>query len=163
MPAPYRLRTYQPGDEALWAELVRVGMPSHHTAETCRTQVVASPYFDPAGFFLVVQGEQAVGTACAFQRDGDPPHLGCVHMVCVHPDHRGHRLGYWVTLAVLHRLRERGFRQAVLQTDDWRLPAIRIYRDLGFQPYHTHASHPERWQKVFAQMEVYAQATGGST
>ena len=71
-----------------------------------------------------------------------------VHMVCVRPKERGHRLGYWLTLAVLRYFRDRGFERARLSTDDYRLSAIRAYLDLGFAPELTHPSHPARWDAV---------------
>jgi hypothetical protein len=43
-----------------------------------------------------------------------------------------------------------GWRAAWLSTDDFRLAAIRIYLDLGFQPLLTDDSHRERWPEVFA-------------
>lgn len=74
-------------------------------------------------------------------------------MVCVRPEHRGHRLGYWLTLATLHYFRDHGFQQAILDTDDFRLPAIREYLDLGFEPEYTHPSHTERWERIRAELQ----------
>jgi tRNA-Thr(GGU) m(6)t(6)A37 methyltransferase TsaA len=40
----------------------------------------------------------------------------------------------------------------MLDTDDFRLSAIRAYLDLGFQPEQRHPSHPERWAVILARL-----------
>jgi mycothiol synthase len=66
------------------------------------------------------------------------------------PEHRGKRLGYVVSLAVLHDLRRHGCREAALLTDDPRIPAIKTYLSLGFLPALTDDTHPARWEAVAA-------------
>ena len=148
VPEPYGIRSYRPNDEVLWTELVRVAMNSSWTVEACRKNMIAAPGFDPEGLFFAVMDEKVVGTACAFHDEQNPPDRGTVHMVCVHPDHRGFGLGYWLSLAVLHRLRKRDFRSVQLLTDDERLPAVHIYLKLGFKPLMSHESYPARWEAV---------------
>lgn len=150
VPPPYTIRTYQPNDEAPWTELVVVAMSSQWTVEDCRRDLIGAPGFDPDGLFFAAKGDEVVGTACAFYEENLPPDRGTVHMVCVHPDHRGHGLGYWLTLATLHRFRERGFRSVHLRTDDERLPAIHTYLKLGFQPVMIDESYPARWEALMA-------------
>ena len=148
VPEPYRIRSYRPKDEVLWTKLVGIAMNSSWTVEACRKNIIAAPGFDAGGMFFAVKGEEVVGTACAFHEEKNPPERGTVHMVCVHPDHRGAGLGYWLSLAVLHRLRERGFESVQLLTDDARLPAIHIYLKLGFRSLLSHESFPARWEAV---------------
>lgn len=148
VPEPYRIRSYRPNDEVLWTELVAAAMNPSWTVEACREKIIANPGFDPDGMFFAVAGDRVVGTASAFHEAKNPPDRGTVHMVCVHPDHRGHGLGYWLSLAVLHRFRERDFHSAQLLTDDVRLPAIHIYLKLGFEPHMSHPSYPERWEAI---------------
>ncbi len=154
VPEPYRIRSYRPNDETLWTDLVRVAMNSSWTVEACRENIIGAPGFDAGGMFFAVRGEQVVGTATAFHEERNPPERGTVHMVCVHPDHRGHGLGYWLSLAVLHRLRERGFESVQLLTDDGRLPAIHIYLKLGFTPRMSHESYPARWEAVMETLRA---------
>jgi tRNA-Thr(GGU) m(6)t(6)A37 methyltransferase TsaA len=152
MPEGYSLRTYRPGDEAAWAKIMDTGIrrPDRDwTPELVRERLIDRPQFDPASlFFIVARDGEPVATACAWTRVPGETEVGMVHMVCCRPEHRGRRLGYWVTLAVLHRFRERGFREADLSTDDFRLAAIRTYLDLGFEPAHTHPGDAERWLRV---------------
>ncbi len=41
-----------------------------------------------------------------------------------------------------------------LCTDDWRLPAVKTYLNLGFEPEIIHESHPARWKAVFETLGV---------
>jgi mycothiol synthase len=70
-------------------------------------------------------------------------------MIGAHSDARGLGMGRLVCLAALHSLRDRGYKSAVLSTDDTRIPAISLYLSLGFEPVYSHESHKERWEKVF--------------
>jgi mycothiol synthase len=148
--APFELRCYQPGDEAAWAAIMNTGIGTDWTAERCRRELTRLPHFDPAGLFFATAGGEPIGTACSWSDFLPDVTAGWVHMVCVRPEHRGHGLGYQLTLQVLHRLHDRGFANAWLDTDDFRLPAIRAYLALGFEPVLTHPSHPDRWRAVRA-------------
>jgi len=74
-------------------------------------------------------------------------------MVGVDPDSRGLGAGRLIALAALHSLAERGYKTAVLSTDDERIPAINLYYSLGFRPIYTHESHKERWKKIMAKLK----------
>ena len=39
---------------------------------------------------------------------------------------------------------------AVLQTDDFRIPAVKTYLKLGFEPLIVHENQPKRWKDVFS-------------
>jgi mycothiol synthase len=157
MPADYRLRTFEPGDEEAWARIMNTGIGKNYTAEGCRTNLLDRPQFRPEGLFFAVADDGTVaGSACAWRQSENEQRVGYVHMVCVLPEHRGHRLGYWLSLAVLHRFREWGMQEAILDTDDFRLPALRTYFDLGFFPLlrDNDPTQPDRWRNVMAELGV---------
>ena len=83
---------------------------------------------------------------------------GWYRMVGVHADAKGIGAGRTIALAALYALRERGYTSAMLSTDDDRLPAICLYLSLGFEPYYSHESHKERWERIF---EAIAAAKSG--
>jgi mycothiol synthase len=160
VPPDYHLRTYRPGDEQAWGEIMAVegGIGREWTVEKVRERIVDRPQFDADGLYFATSdadGGRPVASACAWWREaGD---MGNVHMVCALPSHRGRGLGRLVTLAVLHRLRERGFRSADLTTDDFRMAAIKSYLGLGFVPvYRTDPErlddHEARWSAIFAML-----------
>jgi mycothiol synthase len=160
VPSGYRLRTFRAGDEQAWGEIMATegGIGREWSVEKVRERIVERPQFDPAGLFFATSDtddDRPVASACAWWREeGD---MGNVHMVCAVPSHRGRGLGRLVTVAVLHRLRERGFRSADLTTDDFRLAAIKSYLGMGFVPvYRTDPDrlddHEARWSAVFAAL-----------
>jgi D-xylonolactonase len=142
--SPYVLRTYQPGDEVSAAECLARAFDEPWTPTMVMDELAANER--TWAMYVVVLGDLVVATTTA--RQSDEPDLGYVHWVATHPDHTGRRLGYQVSLAVLHEFVRRGATRAILTTDDPRLPAIQTYLNLGFEPDITDASHPERWAKV---------------
>jgi mycothiol synthase len=161
VPDGYHLRTYRPGDEGAWGEIMETvgGIGREWTVEKVRQRLVSRPQFEAAGLFFATcdaEGERPVASACAWRDEAEEMgEIGTVHMVCAIPSHRGRGLGRLVTLAVLHHLRRRGFASADLTTDDFRLAAIKSYLGLGFVPaYRTDAErlddHEARWSAIFA-------------
>jgi mycothiol synthase len=152
LPPGYRLRTYQEGDAAAWCQLMAAGIGGEHREEAFLGSVSGPRGFDPEGLFFLEKDGQTVGSACAVWREGYAEDTGYVHMVAVDPRHQGRGLGRALTVAVLYRFRELGMRRAVLQTDDFRLPAIRLYLGLGFRPRLTHEGHQVRWREVYHKL-----------
>lgn len=107
---------------------------------------------DVRATFVICCGQALAATASAAIRPNRFPGHGYVHWVASHPDYRGKRLGYLASLAVLHEFVALGLEAAVLETDDFRLSAIHIYRELGFKPLISDPSHPERWRAIEAKL-----------
>jgi mycothiol synthase len=122
-----------------------------HTALTAERPVLAG------GTYLILRGERAVATACTIAPTAAEPRseLG---WVAVAPAHQGHGLGLQVCSAVLWYARREGWPATTLNTDDWRLPAIRTYLKLGFEPELTHDSHGARWREVRRRLATAAMA-----
>jgi mycothiol synthase len=57
-----------------------------------------------------------------------------------------------VTRRVLVHFADSGLDQAVLETDDFRLPAVRTYLRLGFVPEPRVAGDQTRWSKVLRKL-----------
>jgi mycothiol synthase len=152
VPPGYVIRTYREGDSADWCRIVSAGIGGEYDEAAFRSSTAGSSGFDPEGLFFAEKNGLTVGTACAIWEANYPEDTGYLHMVAVDPMHHGHGLGRALTLAVLHRFRQRGSRRAVLQTDDWRVPALRLYLSLGFRPRFTHESHERRWREVCRQV-----------
>lgn len=91
-----------------------------------------------------------IATASARLRSDRFPGSGYLHWVAVDPDHQGKRLGFFVSLAVLHTFITLGCADAVLETQDHRLAAIKTYLALGFLPEHRGETHRMRWEAIQA-------------
>jgi len=55
---------------------------------------------------------------------------------------------------VLGWFRDHGFAESLLNTDDFRLPAIAMYLSLGFQPEHREEAHRARWSAIRVALEA---------
>jgi mycothiol synthase len=151
VPDGLELRTFRAGDEARWAELMTGAIGAWDEESTARL-FLGDPGVRQEGIFLLATGDDCVATAT----DKRLPEieLGYLHMVAVHPTYRTRGLGRCISLAALVHMRERGCRRVALDTDDFRLPAIRTYLGLGFAPDMLEADHAERWRTIFAELSA---------
>ena len=156
LPEGYVLRSYRKGDAEAWCVIMNESIGEGWTCERFGEKMLDPPQFDPEGLFFVTWEDKPIATACAWRDSPEEREVGQVHMVGVLKAHRGKKLGRILTLRVLHYLKEHGFRSAKLSTDDFRLPAIRIYLDCGFEPEFIHESHRARWAEVVAELGIPA-------
>lgn len=122
-------------DDDLWTS-ERVEAVFLHDSSVVETLVAAAP--DGA----------LLATASARLDPVNYPGDGYVHWVAAAATARGQGLGRLVTLATLHAFRRHACTGAVLETDDHRLRAIRVYLGLGFAPVCWHESHAARWSAI---------------
>ena len=149
----YALRTYREGDLAAWAALVSECIGGRYDEAACRESLLmGTPQFAPEDLFFAEKGDEVAGTACAHRKHAPAEGPGIIHMVGVFAAHRGHGLGRALVTSALVRLRDLGYRDAILSTDDFRLSAIRTYLGLGFRPVFSHPSHTGRWEALYQQL-----------
>jgi mycothiol synthase len=156
MPEGYSWRRYRPGDADAWIQIIERTVGCKYSEEQFLRELRDSPRFDPKELFFIVekQAGQAVATGCAGRvTRGDDRH-GYVHFVGVLPEHQGKGLGRAIMLLVLRSFARRGFCDAILDTDDFRLPALAMYLWLGFVPRYTDADQCGRWAAVFKALGV---------
>ena len=72
VPDGYHLRTYRPGDERAWGEIMETagGIGREWTVEKVRQRLVSRPQFEAAGLFFATcdaEGERPVASACAWR------------------------------------------------------------------------------------------------
>ena len=151
VPDGLELRTFGAGDEARWAELMTGAIGVWDEESTARL-FLGDPGVRQEGIFLLATGDDCVATAT----DKRLPEIefGYLHMVAVAPTYRRRGLGRCISLAALVHMRERGCRRVMLDTDDFRLTAIRTYLGLGFAPDILAADHSERWRTIFAELSA---------
>ena len=153
LPAGYGMRTYQEGDEVHWANIISDSFGGRErTAQDTRNEITGRDVFLPDGLYFTTHQGVPVGTACAWRESVDEKDVGYVHMVGVVAEHTGHKLGKWVSLAVLTYFRDNGFKCSMLDTDDFRVPAVKTYLNLGFIPVYVEDEQPERWRKIFKKL-----------
>ncbi|MCG3178807.1 MAG: Mycothiol acetyltransferase [Phycisphaerae bacterium] len=153
LPEGFALRLYRPGDVQSWLAI-------HHLAEFLipREQMNQELFdkqfgYDLAAmesrcFFLVCPDGRDVGTATAwYDDDFFGRSIGRVHWVAIVPEFQGRGLAKPLMAAVLRRLAESHGR-AYLSTNSPRIPAIRLYMDLGFAPWIATPEHARGWAQV---------------
>jgi len=152
VPAGYRLRTYRPGDEPSFFQVMSlVGFEKWDMS----TLLPWLQKILPEGWFLVehIGSQQLVATAMAVHNPSPYyPFGGELGWVAAHPDHTGHGLGAIVCGAVTKRLLDNGYTNIYLSTDDFRLPAIKTYLKLGYRPLIVTADMTARWEAVCHQL-----------
>ena len=147
------MRTFRPGDEDAWVALLRTG--EFAAWDRVRLDLMLKhPHVraPTEGIFFATLDDRPVGTASTYLHPIDgriEPELG---WVVVEPDRRGHGLGMLVCRAVLQYVAQLGYDHAYLLTDDFRLPAIKTYLRLGFEPVSVDPGHPARWDAIYQQL-----------
>ena len=75
-------------------------------------------------------------------------------MVAVSPNHQGKKLGRALTLEALQYFKKKGIQRVTLDTDDFRIQAIKTYRNIGFKPIYLDLSHRKRWSKILKGLKT---------
>ncbi|MBI5723731.1 MAG: GNAT family N-acetyltransferase [Planctomycetes bacterium] len=152
IPEDYLLRTFRPADIEQWAALMtRVGFKDWNAqfASEMATKVL------PDGIFFVehrLSGKIAA-TALALPKPTQlHPDGGELGWVACDPQHAGKGLGMAASAAAIGRFIAAGFREIYLMTDDWRLPAIKTYLKMGFEPLFYAPDMKARWQDIFTKL-----------
>jgi mycothiol synthase len=152
LPTGYTLREGRAGDLEGLARLLTAAYPEMRenpwTAEKAHRALFADTTVQKV--WVIDHDGVPVATASVRLLPDAYPDSGYVHWVGSAPAHRGLGLGYLVTLATLHDFRTLGCRDSVLETDDFRIPAIKTYLKLGFAPVYRDETHLDRWEKVKA-------------
>lgn len=153
LPAGYRLRTYRPGDEGPFFEVMALaGWPGWDDKKL-------APWLSrllPEGWFMAVDeaSGRIVATAMALH---DPtwlvPFCGELGWVAADPAHTGRGLGFSVSAAVTGRFLETGYPHIHLFTETFRLPAIKSYFKLGYVPFLDRLPAEERWRELCDRLE----------
>lgn len=153
LPAGYNLWTLRNSSEEDWIEALNAtGQLGKWDRNQAKQWLESERHAIKEGTFIIYADGTPVATACAIPPTSTEkrPEFG---WVSASPAHQGKGLGYQVSLAVLHFIKECGFPETFLHTDDWRLPAIKTYLKLGFEPDITHETHPERWKTIIKKID----------
>lgn len=148
LPEGYRLRTFRDSDRDGWIRLMRLAGFDGWSQESLKGALSIAL---PEGIYFVEHAatRELVATAMAGHRSSElHPFGGELGWVAVSPPHRGRRLSSVACVEVTRRLVSAGYREIYLSTDDWRLPAIKTYLNLGYVPLLCASDMEERWRLV---------------
>jgi mycothiol synthase len=105
----------------------------------------------PGGFFVVehcATGAIAATAMASHSPNAHHPNGGCIDWVAAHPEHKGKALGAVASIAAVRRLIEVGYRRIYLLTDDFRIPAIKTYLRMGYEPFIWDDAMQARWDAI---------------
>ena len=146
IPDGFALRDATVADLSALAVLLAAAFPELDWPESkAHSQLFADLTVKKVLVIYEAESGKLAATAAARLLPEKYPNAGYVHWVGADPALRGRGLGRLVSLAVLHAFREMGCTSSVLDTDDFRLPAIKTYLALGFSPEPLDPSHEARW------------------
>ena len=154
IPDGYVMDTFETRGVNDWIEVLNAtNQLGEWDQEKAKTWIEGERSIIKQGTFFILFNDRPVASACTIPPGSEEkrPEIG---WITVSPDHQGKKLGYQVTLAGLRFLKSREYSETFLHTDDWRLPAIKTYLNLGFEPELTHESHPDRWQAIYERLRI---------
>lgn len=144
LPQGFSIHTHQIGNEKNWENLIESAFGAHYDFDFL---IKAGDYSPEKVLYLSKDGLDiatiTVVENCLY------PGEGWFRMVGVRADAQGMGAGKLIATAALNALAAKGYKSAVLSTDDFRIPAIRLYLSVGFEPLYTDESHSQRWKQVF--------------
>jgi mycothiol synthase len=134
LPAGITIRAFQPGqDERAWLAVNAEAFAEHpeqgSITEADLAARIAEPWFDPAGFFVALRGEDMVGFHWTKQHED---HLGEVYVLGVSPAAGGLGLGKALLLTGLEHLRRQGNTVVELYVEADHPDAVGLYSNYCF-------------------------------
>jgi mycothiol synthase len=146
LPEGYSIRKFQPGDEEAWEYIIN---HSFKYKSNFDKEIKSHKCFSPERVIFVCHKNTPVATATAWHRPLWGEHTGYLHMVGALSSHSGKGLGLQASLAALYQMKNEGKLASILETDDFRLPAIKTYLKLGYKPLLIHENQGARWDRIF--------------
>lgn len=150
VPEGFEIRALKPGDEEQYLAM----RPMSGFTEWDRAKL--DEYLSGPAKKVMLLVDKASGTfaqaasAEAYIEEG----TGQFGWLLSNPTYRGRGLGRPISIATMQALKEVGFKRFVIFTDDFRVPALRIYLKLGWHPVY-HADDMEgRWDAIGRQLKL---------
>jgi len=144
----FAIRIFRPDDETAQAAIVRAALNAAPEEAAFSEYPASDDAFLSGRVFLALHGDRPVGWAAALRQMVYGEGTGYVGMLAVMPAYRRRGLGTALLAACLRYFKRRGWREAVLDTDSRRLPAIRLYLRFGFEPFPETREEFARWREI---------------
>jgi len=138
-----------------WVDVLsKVFSGSGYSVAGLREGILKEPQWNHERVILTAKDGQPVALSLAWEECRLWPRSGQVYWVAVLENHRRQGLGRFVLTRALQYFVAHGYRNAVVVTEDFRIPAISLYLDLGFLPLITGtvSDEEERWLRAFSRM-----------
>ena len=152
LPAGYTLRYFLPGDELHWQAIHDLADPyNQDRPDLFRNQFGSNQHLLAwRQIYMLNAVEQPVATVTAWfdEQRIHGPYWGQLHWLAIVPGEQGQGLGDTMVTACLQTLRGLGHREAFLNTDSRRLPAVNLYLKYGFRPVIRSRKEEAAWREL---------------
>lgn len=148
------IRSFLPGDEAAFRDINLEWIERYFAVEQKDRDVLDNPrkyILDPGGeILLALDGETPIGVVALMMMD-----VGSVELakMGVRPQAQGKGAGRMLVAAAIERARAMGMRRVYIETNSKLGPALKLYRDAGFQPLA--AAIPSPYARADVQLELF--------
>jgi mycothiol synthase len=159
IPAGYFLRSFQNGDEEEYIRLLNSCELGKWDLQRLEAEMKVNP-LAPEGIFFITGDDRIVATALASYRGAvgqnsnnqDLQNLVELGWVAVLPEERGKGLAKIICSRVIKFMLDKGYKNIYLLTDYWRLPALKTYLRLGFEPQIRDSDELCLWKKICEEL-----------
>lgn len=152
LPPGYVLRLATEADEAPLAETLTASFAEDWDAARVHRDLIGAD--DVVATYVADHRGRPVATASSRWLPERFPQAGYVHWVGTDPAHVRRGLAAALLVELLRHFADIGLESAVLETQDFRLPAIRSYLRLGFIPVYDVGGEDQRqrWSSIFQRL-----------
>lgn len=148
------VRSFQPGDEAAFRDINLEWIERYFAVEAKDREVLGNPHkyiLDPGGaILLAVEGERPVGVVSLVVMGEGAVELA---KMGVRPEAQGKGAGRMLVAAAIRAARDMGMKRVYIETNSSLGPALKLYRDAGFQPLK--AAIPSPYARADVQLELW--------
>ncbi|WP_373074734.1 GNAT family N-acetyltransferase [Zeaxanthinibacter enoshimensis] len=141
------ITAYRPEYRAAFRELNEAWIRQYFRIEESDRKALNDPegyILDKGGFILVALQGKAVAGVCAMIRMQEEPLTFELAKMAVAPSTQGKGVGYTLGQSIIEEARRRGAKKVYLESNTKLVPAISLYRKLGFRETRGYTSPYER-------------------
>ena len=148
------VRSFRSGDEAAFRDINLEWIERYFAVEAKDREVLGNPHkyiLDPGGaILLAVEGERPVGVVSLVVLGEGAVELA---KMGVRPEAQGKGAGRMLVAAAISAARDMGMKRVYIETNSSLAPALKLYRDAGFQPLK--AAIPSPYARADVQLELW--------
>lgn len=148
------IRSFQPGDEAAFRDINLEWIERFFAVEQKDRDVLGDPrgyILDPGGeILLALDGDTPVGVVALIVLGNASVELA---KMGVQPQAQGKGAGRKLVAAAIAKARDMGMRRVYIETNSKLGPALKLYRDAGFQPLRE--TLPSPYTRADVQLELF--------
>ena len=148
------VRAFKPGDEAAFRDINLEWIERFFAVEAKDRDVLGNPHkyiLDPGGaILLAVEDETPVGVVALMVMGEGSVELA---KMGVRPQAQGKGAGRMLVAAAVETARAMGMKRVYIETNSVLAPALKLYRDAGFQPLKDR--QPSPYARADVQLELW--------